>query len=72
MTAEINLAGVFVPTFAVSFIVAMGLSVLLSKALVRFTTNGFHRFIWHPALFDVAIFVILLGAMINLLDLLLS
>ncbi|SFJ81844.1 DUF1656 domain-containing protein [Bradyrhizobium sp. Gha] len=59
MTEEINVAGVFVPTFVVACIFALGLAVGLSATLRRVASLEIRSFAWHPALFDFAIFVIL-------------
>ncbi|WP_165420967.1 DUF1656 domain-containing protein [Bradyrhizobium sp. Leo170] len=59
MNEEINIAGVFVPTFVFACVCALGLGVALSAALKRFVSPDIKSFAWHPALFDFAIFVIL-------------
>ena len=61
MTEEINLAGVFVPTFAVAGVVAVGVSVAVPQMLARFVSPNFKRFVWHPPLFDLALFVVFVG-----------
>jgi hypothetical protein len=71
MTGDINVAGVFVPTFAVCCVVALGLIVLLHTVFKRFEFP-LHRFVWHPPLFDLAVFVIFLGAVYAVLHVLLS
>jgi hypothetical protein len=72
VTEEISIAGVFVPTFAVCCISAIGLSVLLSKATARFVSPDLRRFVWHAPLFDLAIFIVILGIVHRLAETLLS
>ena len=59
MIAEFNLDGVFVPTAAASAVLAFVVAMLLRKLLGRL---GLHRLVWHPALFDTAVFVLLWAA----------
>jgi hypothetical protein len=63
MTPEVDIAGIFVstlvPTALVSFIATMVLRKVLGRA-------GAYRQIWHPALFDAALFLILWAIVIAL------
>jgi hypothetical protein len=68
MIAEIDIAGVFVPTFAIWCVLALGLNVLLRLGIKRFVASDLQRFVWHPPLFDFAILIVLLGAVCALLD----
>jgi hypothetical protein len=63
MIGELNIYGVFVPALLVWALVALLGSVLLRRVL---RLAGFYRLVWHPALFDVAIFVVLLGGVVSL------
>jgi hypothetical protein len=58
MIGEINLHGVFVPALLVLTLAALLLSSLLRRLLAA---TGFYRFVWHPALFDFCLFIIVLG-----------
>lgn len=58
MIAEIDILGVFFPALLVWAALALLLSALVRRGLGRL---GLYRFIWHPSLFDLALFVILLG-----------
>jgi protein-S-isoprenylcysteine O-methyltransferase Ste14 len=60
MIGEISLFGLYVPTLLLLVVPALVVSRLLSRALAR---AGFYRFIWHPALFDFSLFVIVLGSL---------
>jgi protein AaeX len=55
---EFDIYGVYVPVF----IAFAGIAFLLQLAIKRlFDTLGVYRFVWHRPLFDLAIYVILLG-----------
>jgi protein AaeX len=55
---ELDIYGVYVPIFVVVATVAFLLQILLKRVL---DACGLYRFLWHRALFDLAIYVILLG-----------
>lgn len=61
MFAEINLFGVFVNAALVWAMLAGLLLVLLRRLLL---SAGAYRLAWHPALVDVALFVLLWGAVV--------
>ncbi|MGN6389063.1 MAG: DUF1656 domain-containing protein [Burkholderiaceae bacterium] len=63
MIGEVSLYGVYVPWLLVLALLALAASRLLARVLARF---GFYRLVWHPALFDAALFVIVLGALVAL------
>ena len=56
MIAEFNLGGVFLSTVVATAVLAFVVAALLRKLL---GVIGFYRQIWHPALFDAAVFVVL-------------
>jgi Protein of unknown function (DUF1656) len=56
---EVSLNGVFVPALLLWGGVAFLLSSLISRILGR---TGFYALVWHRALFDFALFVILWAA----------
>jgi len=56
---EINIGGVYVPAALVWAGAAFVLSLLAERVLAH---AGCYRLIWHRALFDLALFVILWGA----------
>lgn len=58
MIGEFSLYGLYVPWILLLSLMSLACSRLLSRVLARW---GFYRFVWHPALFDAAVFVILLG-----------
>jgi protein AaeX len=58
MTGEIALYGVLVPPLLIEAAAALAAGAVLRRALALV---GFYRHVWHRALFDFAVFVILLG-----------
>lgn len=60
MTGHINLYGVFVPTLLVLLLAAYAVNGCLRALLARV---GFYRFVWHPSLFNLALYIMVLGAL---------
>ena len=56
MTGEFNIDGVFLSSVLVSALIALAAAFVLRRLL---SWAGLYRFVWHPALFDAALFVIL-------------
>jgi hypothetical protein len=56
---ELNFGGVFVPAVLIWAAAAFLLSSLIGRALSR---TRFYALVWHRALFDVSLFVIVWGA----------
>ncbi len=65
MTAELSLYGLFVPTLLLLAILALLCTRALGRLLMRV---GFYRLVWHPALFEFALFFIFLGSFSLLLS----
>lgn len=63
MIGEIDLNGVFVSTLLVSAVIALAAAFVLRRLLA---VLGAYRLIWHPALFDAALFVIVWAAVVAL------
>ena len=61
MIAEFDIYGVFVPALLVFAIAALLLTLVLTRLLAAI---GFYRFVWHRPLFDIALGVILFGAIV--------
>ena len=59
MIGEINIDGVFVPSFGILMLVAFVLTWAVRRLLVA---AGAYHLVWHRALFDLALYVMLLGA----------
>lgn len=60
MIGEFDIYGVYFPAFAVFAAIALLIQVVVINRL--FNAIGFYRLVWHRALFDLAVYVILLGA----------
>jgi hypothetical protein len=56
---EINLFGVYVAPISVMMVVAWFITIALRRIANRF---GFLRYVWHPALFVFAIYMIVLSS----------
>jgi hypothetical protein len=64
MIGELNLFGIYIPWVLLLCVVALLVARAVSFVIARF---GWYRFVWHPALFDLAVFIILLGGFTFLL-----
>ena len=64
MIGEFSLYGLYVPWILVLCLVSLACSRVFSRLMARL---GLYRFVWHPALFDAALFIILLGGFTFLL-----
>jgi hypothetical protein len=63
MTGEFNLGGVFISSVLVSALIALVAAFIVRRLLAM---AGAYRLIWHPALFDTALFVILWAGVVAL------
>ncbi len=63
MIGHVNLYGVYIPALLVLMLLAYLLKSLLGVALTRL---GFYRRVWHPPLFNLALYLILLGVLSTL------
>ncbi|WP_122151834.1 DUF1656 domain-containing protein [Paraburkholderia sp.] len=61
MIGEVDVFGVFVPAVLVLMFVAYVLGLLIRTALER---TGFYRLVWHRSIFDLGIYVLLLGLVV--------
>ena len=61
---EINLFGTYVAPISVMLVVAWLILTALRRVASRF---GLMRFVWHPALFELAIYTIVLSSIVLLL-----
>lgn len=59
MIGELDISGIFLPTVLVMMVFTYGLFLLLHGVLNRL---HFYRLVWHRALFNVALYAVLLGA----------
>jgi hypothetical protein len=60
MIGEVSIYGLYFPPLLLLTLAALVVCRLLNLALAR---SGFYRRVWHPALFDFSLFVIVLGAL---------
>ena len=65
MIAEANVYGVFVSPLLLYAVAALALMAVLRRGLAA---AGFYRSVWHRALFDLALLVILLGGIVFAAD----
>ena len=63
MRPEIDFAGVYLSALVPTLIAALLGTALLRKPLARL---GVYRLVWHPALFETALFIILWAAVVGL------
>jgi hypothetical protein len=63
MIAELNLYGVFVPALFLWMLVALGIILVVRRVLAQ---NGGYALIWHRPLFDLALYMIILGVVVYL------
>jgi protein AaeX len=62
--SEVNLFGVYVAPISVLMVVAWLATITLRRVLVRFDLL---RYVWHPALFVFAVYMILLSSIVLLI-----
>ncbi|NDW05604.1 DUF1656 domain-containing protein [Jiella pacifica] len=65
MIGDFSIFGVFVPRLLVLLLASYGVLLLLKKVLARL---GVYRLVWHPALFDLSIFIILAATAANVAE----
>ena len=61
MMGELDIYGVFVPSLFIWMIAAFVLSLPVRRTL---SWCGLYRLIWHRPLFDLALYIVLLGAVV--------
>ncbi len=64
MIGEFSFYGVYIPWILLLSLLSLICARVVSYLLARL---GFYRLVWHPALFDSALFIILLGGFTFLL-----
>jgi hypothetical protein len=65
MNAEISIFGVFASSLLACALIAFLLELAIKRML---EAAGFYRLVWHPALFNLALFACLLGGAVMLLS----
>ncbi|CAB3661564.1 MULTISPECIES: DUF1656 domain-containing protein [Paraburkholderia] len=61
MIGEIDIFGVFVPAVLVLMLVAYLINLAIRTVFERV---GFYRFVWHRSIFDLGIYVLVLGLVV--------
>jgi uncharacterized protein YebE (UPF0316 family) len=61
MIGEIDIFGVFVPAILVLMLVAYLINLVIRALLAR---AGFYRLVWHRSIFDLGIYVLVLGLVV--------
>ena len=56
MIGEFNLYGIYFPWPLVLAVITLGVAWVVRRVLARV---GFYRLVWHPALFDMALYLVL-------------
>ena len=64
MNPEVSVFGVFLPSILVCALIAYLTTSLIARGL---KAAGFYRFVWHPSLFNLSLFVCLLGGLVFVL-----
>ena len=63
MISELNIAGIYMAPIVVYVIVTLPIFLVLRTILARV---GFWRLVWHPALFETALYLSILSLLILL------
>ncbi|WP_028081031.1 DUF1656 domain-containing protein [Solimonas soli] len=63
MPGQFDVYGVFFPALLVLMVAAYAIKAGLRMLLARF---GFYRWVWHPALFNTALYVVVLWLLLLL------
>jgi hypothetical protein len=61
MIGEIDVLGVFVPAVLVLMFIAYLINLAIRTVLARV---GFYRLVWHRSIFDLGIYVVVLGLVV--------
>ncbi|HEY4174477.1 MAG TPA: DUF1656 domain-containing protein [Rhodopila sp.] len=65
MIGEFDIYGVFVPVLLVWALIALALTAVLRRGLA---VIGFYRLVWHRALVDLSLFVLILAAVASVMS----
>ncbi|BCG85220.1 DUF1656 domain-containing protein [Mesorhizobium sp. 113-3-9] len=69
MQSDISIAGVYLPGLLVLMLAAFVVARMVWQAL---SWTGLYSFVWHRALFNFALYILILGALSSLSNRLLS
>ncbi|MGX5666656.1 DUF1656 domain-containing protein [Rhizobium daejeonense] len=65
MTGQLDLYGVFLPGLSALALSAYGLLRMMTSLFARI---GLYRAVWHPSLFNLALYITLLGGLSAILN----
>ncbi|WP_158924307.1 DUF1656 domain-containing protein [Acidisphaera sp. S103] len=65
MIGEFDVYGVFVPVLLVWALIALALIAVLRRCLAAI---GFYRLVWHRALVDLSLYVLILAAVASVMS----
>lgn len=63
MIGEIDLYGVFIPSLLAWAIIGFIASLLVRRVLAKL---GLYKYVWHRPLFDIALVIVLVGAVVSI------
>lgn len=63
MIGEIDIYGVFIPSLLAWAVIGFIVSLLVRRALAKL---GFYKYVWHRPLFDIALVIVLVGAVVSI------
>jgi hypothetical protein len=63
MIGEIDIYGVFIPSLLAWAVIGFIVSLLVRRVLAKF---GFYKYVWHRPLFDIALVIVLVGAVVSI------
>ena len=66
MTGETDFYGVFLPSLLIWMVIAFLLHVALRQIL---SLLGVYKYVWHRPLFDIALYVVLTGVVVETVSL---
>ena len=65
MTGQFELLGVFLPSLSAIMLCAYGAFRILTSIFARL---GLYQAVWHPSLFNLALYITLVGGLSTILD----
>jgi hypothetical protein len=63
MIGEIDLYGVFIPSLLAWAVIGFIMSLFVRRGLAKL---GFYKYVWHRPLFDIALVIVLVGAVVSI------
>ncbi len=63
MSVDLDIYGVYLPGFFGTMFAAYVVMLVLRRLAAR---SGFYALVWHRALFDLAVYVLIVGALFSL------